>query len=124
MRLSCASKASSDLPKATNTSPARAASAQGIERRSTKASGEKLSCAVRFTCAEGGALPSSLLSLLRRPRALYWSLRVLPGGEARASESRPLVPHDRGLGGFLSLRVLGAVLVPGQVEPAAVLECV
>src|SRR5216117_3241896 len=65
MRFNCASKASSDLPKATNTSPARVASAQGIERRSTKASGEKLSCVVRFTCAEGGALPSSLLSLLR-----------------------------------------------------------
>src|SRR5712691_13054751 len=67
MRFSCASKALSDLPKATNTSPARVASAQGIERRSTKASGEKLSCVVLFTCAEGGAFSSSLLSRLRRP---------------------------------------------------------
>src|SRR5437867_8285159 len=84
MRLSCASKASSDLPKATNTSPARVASAQGIERRSTKASGEKLSCAVLLTCAEGGALPSSLLSLLRRPMVSSCVLRGIAANLSRS----------------------------------------
>src|SRR5882762_9421613 len=66
-----------------------------------------------------------VLVLARHRRELVQVVHpLLHGGEARAIESRPLVAHDRGLGGFLSLRVLGAVLVPGQVEPAAVLECV
>jgi hypothetical protein len=39
------------LPKATNIRPACMLTIQGMERRSTKASGSKLSCAVRLTCA-------------------------------------------------------------------------
>src|SRR5258708_4496240 len=49
---------------------------------------------------------------------------LLHGDEARAIEANSLVPHDRGLGGFLPLRILRAVLVAGEIEPAAVLECV
>ena len=65
IHLSCASKVSNDLPNATKFKPPAFSSDQGIERRRTKASGEKLSCAVRFTCDERGAPVSSLLSRLR-----------------------------------------------------------
>src|SRR5258706_598659 len=58
MRFNWASNASKDLPNATKTSPAWVASAQGMERRQTKASGVKLSCAVRFTCAVSAAKPA------------------------------------------------------------------
>jgi len=46
----------------------------------------------------------------------------LHGDEARAAEPGPFVAHDRGLDRFPSLRVLGAVLVAGEVQAAAVLE--
>jgi len=53
------------LAKRDEVQTAAFSSDQGIERRRTKASGEKLSCAVRFTCDERGAPVSSLLSRLR-----------------------------------------------------------
>src|SRR5260221_5187460 len=49
---------------------------------------------------------------------------LLPGDNARAAESRPLVLHDRRFDGFLPLRILCAILVTRQIEPAAVFECV
>ena len=70
------------------------------------------------------APPDGVVLLLARHRGEFVQVvhPLLHGGEARAPESRSLVPHDRGLGGLLPLRILGAVLVAGQIEPAAVLE--
>src|SRR5689334_21185147 len=62
--LSCASKASNDFPNTKKLSPPRMPSAHGIERRNTKASGSKLSCAVRLTWDD--AAPADKLKRLSR----------------------------------------------------------
>jgi hypothetical protein len=67
MRRICCSKAWCELPKATNIRPACMLIIHGMERRSMKAGGSKLSCAVRLTWAEVGESSSSSLSLRRRP---------------------------------------------------------
>ena len=134
MRASSASKASSDLPKATNTSPARAPSAQGIERRSMKASGSKLSCAVRFTCADAGARTSSTLSRRRRPMLLSCSRGLMAWKRSRScthcwtatklAPSRPApMPVTAAAASRLpAARIFGAVFVTGQVQALAVTE--
>src|SRR5258706_310356 len=97
MRFSCASKAASDLPKATNTSPARVASAQGIERRSTKASGEKLSCVVLFTCPEGGREDLLDLACPKHDVAAIFPTHPAPGRRRGGGDldARTLVMRER-----------------------------
>ena len=103
MRRNCASNASNEHPNATNTRPARMASAQGMERRTTKAAGSKFSCAVRFTCAEGGA-PSLETSLkpFAAPAGFQAALLVSRDGLVVASEIADAPSREEKIGVALS----------------------
>ena len=114
MRRICARTRQCDLPKATNIRPACMLIIQGMERRSMKAGGSKLSCAVRLTCAQlrrilesprcrcgGGRNDGRASSLGQRFERVEVVHPLLHGHVARAVHARALpVTKAASLGGL------------------------
>ena len=84
MRRSCASKASNDLPKATNTSPARVAMAQGMEKNLRDVHGVALRDLPAPEMAEVNGFPVFDPSLNAWAAVFYRRLsEALPAGAAK-----------------------------------------
>ena len=123
-----------EWPKAVNTRPPRLPSAHGMERRSTKASGAKLSWAVRLTWADCGRIVQFFVAVGIAPDGVVllqaWHgfeqvelvVPVLQREEAAAGQRASAVGQEGHFERLVVLRVFGAVFIAGQVAAIGVVE--